>query len=55
MTLLELAPGVQEALLKLQPCTRDPLTERELREVVTEVGWVEHEGRWQHLQPRLAT
>jgi len=41
MNLLHLAPDIQEKLLFLPPVEqgRDPVTERELREVAAEVDW----------------
>lgn len=48
MDLLQLAPDIQETLLFLPPVTRgkDPITERELREVVAEVDWVRQRRSW---------
>jgi len=41
MNLLHLAPDIQEKLLFLPPVEqgRDPVTERELREIVAEADW----------------
>ena len=43
MNLLQLAPDLQEAILFLPPVEtgKDPITERELREVVLVVSWEE--------------
>ena len=46
MNLLQLAPDLQEAILFLPPVEtgKDPVTERELREVVQVVSWEEQRG-----------
>jgi len=47
--LLHLAPDIQEKLLFLPPVEqgRDPVTERELREVVAEGDWKKQRRTWQ--------
>ena len=51
MNLLHLAPDIQEAILFLSPVERgrDPVTERELREVVAEGDWKKQRRTWQRL------
>jgi hypothetical protein len=48
MTLLQLAPGIQEAILWLPAVESgdDVVTERELREVVAELDWERQTRRW---------
>lgn len=48
MNLLNLAPEIQEAILFLTRVEQggDPMTERELREVVGVEDWVEQERIW---------
>jgi hypothetical protein len=41
-----LAPAIQEAILDLPPTTRDPVTERQLREIVTEPLWERQMRLW---------
>ena len=41
-----LAPAIQEAILDLPPATRDPITERQLREIVTEPLWEKQMRLW---------
>ena len=41
-----LAPEIQEAVLNLPPSTRDPITERQLREIVTEPLWEKQMRLW---------
>ena len=54
MNLLHLAPDIQEAILCL-PCVesgRDPVTERELRAIVTEVDWKRQRRMWRKVALR---
>lgn len=48
MNLLNLAPEIQEELLFLKktPGDREPLTEFDLRDIVTEVDWIIQRKRW---------
>ena len=48
MNLLHLAPDIQEEILFLPPVTegRDPVTERELREIVTLYDWTSQREAW---------
>jgi len=48
MNLLHLAPDIQEEILFLPPVTegRDPVTERELREIVTLWHWTSQRESW---------
>jgi hypothetical protein len=48
MNLLHLAPDIQEALLFLPPVGkgRDPVTERELRQVAAQPDWHRQPGEW---------
>ena len=41
-----LAPAIQEAILHLPPTTRDPVTERQLREIVREPLWERQIAVW---------
>ena len=54
MGLLNLAPDIQEALLSLPRVTsgKDPVTEKELREVVAEVDWGRQRRRWGRMGSR---
>ncbi len=54
MNLLHLAPDIQEALLDLPPVLegRDPVTERDLRPIAAEIGWVQQREMWGRLRPR---
>ena len=54
MNLLHLAPDIQEALLLLPPVEkgRDPITERELRAIVTEVDWKRQRRMWRRVASR---
>jgi len=57
MNLLHLAPKIQEEILNL-PRTlkgRDPITERHLRDIVTEADWEKQRARWQPLRKTAAT
>lgn len=51
MNLLHLAPDIQEGILFLPPVTegRDPVTERDLRGVVTCLQWAQQRKVWCHL------
>jgi len=51
MNLLNLAPDIQEKILFLPPVTqgRDPVTERDLREVVTATKWLHQRLRFREL------
>ena len=51
MNLLHLAPDLQEEILFLPPVTegRDPVTERDLREIVTLCNWVSQKRAWHEL------
>ena len=52
MSLLQLAPDIQEAILFLPLVTsgRDPITERDLRPIVAEVDWREQRRMWDTLR-----
>ena len=52
--LLNLEPHIQEELLYLPPVekVKDAVTERELRAIVTEVGWGRQRGMWEELKWR---
>ncbi len=52
MNLLHLAPDIQEEILFLPPVTegRDPVTERELRELVTTAAWSRQRRQWAMLK-----
>ena len=54
MNLLHLAPDIQEALLTLPRVTigRDPLVERQLRAIATELDWGRQRAAWRVLQQR---
>jgi hypothetical protein len=54
MSLLQLAPDIQDELLFLPPVTsgKDPITERDLRPIVAELDWREQRRMWGLLQPR---
>lgn len=41
-----LAPAIQEAILELRPAARDPVTERQLREIVAEPLWEKQMRLW---------
>lgn len=51
MDLLMLAPDIQEALLFLPPVHkgRDPITERNLREVLTDANWERQIVAWRRI------
>ena len=51
MNLLHLAPDIQEEILFLPPVAegRDPVTERDVRNVVRELSWKKQNRRWQAL------
>lgn len=51
MNLLHLAPDIQEELLFLPRVERgkDPVTERDLRPIVSEVGWGRQREMWEGL------
>ena len=53
MNLLHLAPDIQEALLFLPPVLRgdDPVTEREVRAIATQVDWGRQRKRWREIRP----
>jgi hypothetical protein len=56
MNLLHLAPDIQEEILFLPPVTegRDPVTERDLREIVTLCVWTSQREAWRgHQSPRI--
>jgi len=48
MSLLYLAPDIQEAILDLPPVTegRDPVTERDIRGIAAEVDWGRQRALW---------
>jgi len=48
MSLLYLAPDIQEAILDLPPVTegRDPITERDMRGIAAEVDWGRQRTLW---------
>ncbi len=52
--LLLLAPDIQEAILDLPPVTsgRDPVSERQLRQIVAEVEWEEQRRLWKQVENR---
>ena len=52
MDLLNLAPDRQEAILFLPrtPVGRDPITERQLRPIVSELGWCRQRELWSALR-----
>lgn len=52
MNLLHLAPDIQEEILFLPPVTegRDPVTERDLRELVTTAAWPRQRRQWAMLK-----
>ena len=54
MNLLLLAPQIQEAILDLPPVTsgRDPVSERQLRQIVAEVEWEEQRRLWKQVENR---
>lgn len=49
--LLLLAPAIQEEILSLSPvaCGRDPISERQLREIVSDANWEHQEAMWTRL------
>ncbi|MCH7781130.1 MAG: hypothetical protein IH848_09800 [Acidobacteria bacterium] len=51
--LLLLAPEIQAAILDLPPITegRDPITERQLRVIVTRPDWADQISAWSELRP----
>jgi hypothetical protein len=51
MNLLHLAPDIQEAILHLPRVTagRDPITERDLRQLAGEVAWARQRQIWQRI------
>ena len=51
MNLLHLAPDIQEQILFLPLVTsgRDPITERDLRPIVAQVGWADQRRQWQRV------
>ncbi len=54
--LLLLAPAVQEAILELPPVTdgRDPVSERQLRAIVTEPEWTGQLALWATIRDRYS-
>jgi hypothetical protein len=56
MNLLHLATGIQEALLFLPPVLqgRDPITERDLRPIVTVCDWRKQQELWKRVYSRSA-
>lgn len=48
MSLLHLAPDIQQAILDLPPVTkgRDPVTERDLRPVAAQLCWTRQRAMW---------
>jgi hypothetical protein len=50
--LLLLAPDLQEAILHVPRLVRgsDPITERQLREIVIEVDWSEQRTKWEGIE-----
>ena len=54
MNLLHLAPDIQEALLLLPPVEkgRDPMTERELRQIAADVNWKKQRRMWRRVALR---
>jgi len=53
MSLLYLAPDIQEAILDLPPVTegRDPVTERDVRPIAAELDWERQRAMWADLTP----
>ncbi|MCC5786922.1 MAG: hypothetical protein JJU33_09495 [Phycisphaerales bacterium] len=51
MNLLHLAPDIQEEILFLPPVTegRDPVTERDLRDIVTTAAWPRQRRQWANI------
>ena len=51
MNLLLLAPTIQEAILDLPPVTngREPVSERQLRQIVAEADWNQQTELWKTL------
>ena len=47
-----LAPAIQEAILSFQETRRDPITERQLREIVTEPLWDKQMRLWRLIRRR---
>ena len=54
MNLLNLAPDIQEAILDLPSVEKgkDPLTERDMRQVVAEVSWAKQRRLWRLIAER---
>ena len=52
MSLLYLAPDIQEQILDLEPVTsgRDPVTERDLRAMVAEANWAIQRRLWTQIR-----
>jgi len=55
MSLLYLAPDIQEAILDLPPVTegRDPVTERDIRGIAAEVDWGRQRAIWGAVAPSM--
>jgi hypothetical protein len=55
MTLLDLAPDLQEQILHLRRTAtgRDPITERVLRDIAAEPEWGRQRQRWRKVQPLM--
>lgn len=51
MNLLHLAPDIQETILFLPPAMwgRDAVTERHLRELVSDIAWISQREKWRRL------
>ncbi len=56
MNLLHLAPDIQEALLSLEPVSegRDPITERDLRPIASQIEWAEQRVMWTQARSRIS-
>jgi hypothetical protein len=52
--LLLLAPEIQERILATSPVTigRDPITERQLRQIVAEPSWARQVATWNDVKAR---
>ncbi len=56
MNLLHLAPDIQEALLSLERVSegRDPITERDLRPIASQIEWAEQREMWTQARSRIS-
>ena len=55
MSLLHLAPNIQEAILHLPPVMegRDPITERDLRPIARVIDWQTQRKAWEQVKDEL--